>query len=129
MKEDNYESFKFFMEEFNGYYESKTRDLWFDRYAQFYLKYHNPDKALEIFNIGLMKFPNSSLILNGLGDAYLNKGDKKQAAISYKKAIGLAKKNSDPNLATYESNLKKSLITVTLTNKNWSYLIYNKYQL
>lgn len=91
--------------------ESKTRDLWFNRYAQFYLKYKNSDKALEIFNIGLMKFPNSSLILNGLGDAYLNKGDKKQAAIFYKKAIELAKKNSDPRSSHVRSKFIKPKIS------------------
>lgn len=107
MKEENYKLFESFMKEFGDYYKSKTRDLWFNRYAQFYLKYENPDKALEIFNAGLNKFPNSSIILSGLGDTYLAKRKTHQAKQYYKMAIDLATKNGDSNLEDYKLKLKE----------------------
>ncbi|NAS31688.1 esterase [Flavobacteriaceae bacterium R38] len=107
MKEDNYKAFKFFMEEFDDYYKSKTRDLWFNRYAQFYLKHHNFDQAFQIFNAGLEKFENSSLILNGLGDFYFVKNNTKKAKSYYHKAVEIAIKNSDSNLIEYQTDLEK----------------------
>ncbi|WP_394751342.1 alpha/beta hydrolase [Spongiimicrobium salis] len=107
MNEDNYESFVFFMQEFGDYYKSKRRDFWFNRYAQFYLKYQKPNAAIEILTVGLDKFQNSSLILGSFGDAYVKKGDKVKAKEYYKKAIDFASKNGDKNIEVYESKLKQ----------------------
>jgi tetratricopeptide (TPR) repeat protein len=107
MKEDNYESFLFFMKEFDGYYKLQTRDSWFNRYAQFYLKYENTEKAIEVFDVGLVAFPDSPVLLSGLGDAYLAKENTKKAKRYYSKAIKIATKNGDSNLGDYKSKLEK----------------------
>ena len=107
MNEDNYESFVFFMHEFGDYYKSKKRDFWFNRYAQFYLKYQKPNEAIKILTAGLDKFQNSSLILGTFGDAYVKKGEKAKAKEYYKKAIDFASKNGDKNIEIYESKLKQ----------------------
>lgn len=107
MKEDDFKSFEFFMEEFKDYYKSKTRDLWFNRYAQFYLRHQKPNEAMEILNAGLGKFQDSSLIMGSLGDTFMQKRDKKMAKEYYKKAIDLASKNGDKNIEAYKAKWKQ----------------------
>ncbi|CAM1344320.1 alpha/beta hydrolase [Tenacibaculum amylolyticum] len=107
MKEDNFNTFDFFMNSFGDYYKSKTRDLWFNRYAQFYIKHNNPNKAIEILNVGLIKFPSSLVILSSLGDAFLKTKNKIKAKEYYTKAVALAIKNKDKNLERYKSKLKQ----------------------
>ena len=107
MKENNFVSFDFFMNEFKEFYKSKTRDIWFNRYAQFYLKHQKPNEAIEILTVGFEKFQNSSIILGGLGDAYVNIGDKVKAKKYYIKAINLASKNGDKNIKVYKSKLEQ----------------------
>ncbi|MBW1296307.1 alpha/beta hydrolase-fold protein [Aquimarina litoralis] len=107
MKEDDYKSFDFFMKEFEGYYKSKTRDLWFNRYAQFYLKHENPNQAIEILKVGLDKFQNSSIILGSLGDAFVKKGDKMKAKEYYKKALEFVSNNDHKNMEVYKSKLEQ----------------------
>ncbi|WP_299619287.1 alpha/beta hydrolase-fold protein [uncultured Tenacibaculum sp.] len=107
MKENNFVSFDFFMNEFKGFYKSKTRDIWFNRYAQFYLKHQKPNEAIEILTVGFEKFQNSSIILGGLGDAYVNIGDKVKAKKHYIKAIDLASRNGDKNIKAYKSKLEQ----------------------
>lgn len=105
IKEDNYTSFQSFMNSFENYYQSKNNDFWFDRYAQFYLKHKNADKALEILNNGLQKFNNSALILSALGDSYLAKQKPKLAKQYYSKAFESAVKNKDSNIEFYKKKL------------------------
>ena len=107
IKEDNYKAFEFFMNVFEDYYKSKTRDLWFDRYAQFYLKHQNPNKAIEVLTVGLHKFQDSSIILSSLGDAFLKKGNKPKAKEYYEKAIESAIKNNEKNIEKYTSKLNQ----------------------
>ncbi len=45
------------------------------------------DKALEIYKLGLQKFPNNSMILSFLGNAYLALKDYENANLNYNAAI------------------------------------------
>lgn len=47
------------------------------------------DKAIEIFILNTKKHPESPNVWDSLGEAYFNKGDKKNAAISFKKSLSL----------------------------------------
>jgi predicted alpha/beta superfamily hydrolase len=107
IKEDDYQSFDLFMNEFRDYYKSKTKDIWFERYAQFYLKHDKVDKAVEILMAGLDKFQNSSIILGSLGDAFAKKGDIPKAKIYYQKAIESALKNREKEIEVYKSKLEQ----------------------
>lgn len=89
MTEDNYERFKFYVNEFDGYLETKSRDLWLNRYAKFYLKHNNVKQALYLFHFGIDKFPNSALLYKGLGDVYFDQGNSNKALNVYKKALSL----------------------------------------
>ncbi|OJJ23934.1 hypothetical protein BKI52_06175 [marine bacterium AO1-C] len=107
LKENNITQFEAFDRRFKGHIANKTRALWFNRFGRFYLKHSNQTRALEVFQTGLKKFPNSALLYNGLGDIYLKKGDTKVAEKHYQKAVELAKKNEDSRLKQYQANLEK----------------------
>lgn len=47
------------------------------------------DKAIEIFILNTKKHPESPNVWDSLGEAYFNKGDKKNAAINFKKSLSL----------------------------------------
>jgi tetratricopeptide (TPR) repeat protein len=55
----------------------------------------NKDKAIEIFVLNTVKFPKSANAWDSLGEAYANKGDKKNAIASFKKSLSL---NPAPNV-------------------------------
>ncbi|MDT0551966.1 alpha/beta hydrolase-fold protein [Urechidicola vernalis] len=84
-KENNMEVFENFIKRFDTYIPTITRDLWINRYARFYLKHQMNAKAISLFNLGLEKFPKSTLILNGLGDAYKANGNTDKATFFYNK--------------------------------------------
>ena len=89
MTEDNYERFNFYIEEFDGYIESISRDFWLDRYALYYLKNENIERAKYIYDFGLNKFPDSSILYEGLGDVYAAANETKKALEAYKKSINI----------------------------------------
>ena len=47
------------------------------------------DKAIEIFISNTKRHPESPNVWDSLGEAYFTKGDKKNAAINFKKSLGL----------------------------------------
>ncbi len=47
------------------------------------------DKAIEIFILNTQRHPESANVWDSLGEAYFNKGDKKNAAINFKKSLSL----------------------------------------
>lgn len=107
MKENNLESFVLFMNEFKDYYKTKTRDSWFNRYAQFYLKHNHPNQAIEILNHGQDKFPDSAVLQASLGDAFFSTGNKEKARNHYQKALDLAIKNNDNNINIYKTKIEQ----------------------
>ncbi|CAL2056593.1 alpha/beta hydrolase-fold protein [Tenacibaculum sp. 190524A05c] len=107
MKENDFESFVLFMNEFKDYYKTKTRDSWFNRYAQFYLKHNHPNQAIEILNYGQNKFPNSAILQASLGDTFFSTGNKEKARNHYQKALDLAIKNDDDDIDIYKTKIEQ----------------------
>jgi tetratricopeptide (TPR) repeat protein len=47
------------------------------------------DEAISIFILNTQKYPKSANTFDSLGEAYAMKGDKKNAIINFKKALGM----------------------------------------
>ncbi len=47
------------------------------------------DKAIEIFILNTKRFPKSANTFDSLGEAYVTKGDKKNAIVSFKKSLSM----------------------------------------
>ncbi|CAM1371040.1 Predicted hydrolase of the alpha/beta superfamily [Tenacibaculum soleae] len=108
LKDDNYKQFEIFATTFSKHLKTKlSNDFWVNRFARFYMKHQKVKKAIELYNIYLVKFPTSALIYNSLGNAYKKLGKKKHAKQVYTKAIKLAKKQMDVNLKKYQLSLKE----------------------
>jgi predicted alpha/beta superfamily hydrolase len=111
MQEDNFEAFDGFMSEFQSsqlenWYKWDNWQTFLQRYGQFYLNNDQADKALVIFEITSQKFPEEAFVYNDLGNGYRARAELENAALNYKKAIEIANKSGDPNLAEYEENLR-----------------------
>lgn len=89
MSEDNYERFKLYLNEFDEFLGSVSRDFWLDRFATFYLKNKNYEEALLIYENGINRFPNSAVLYEGKGDVYLAISQSKKAKKAYGKSIEL----------------------------------------
>lgn len=63
------------------------------------------DKAIEILTLNTQKFPKSANAWDSLGEAYFTKGDKKNAAVYFKKS--LSSNPSDATKANSERYLKQ----------------------
>jgi len=87
MQENNYERFLMYVKALDGYIETNTRDIWFSRYAKFYLKHGNEKEALRIYSFALNKLTKSTLLFEGLGDLYSSQGNKRKAKSNYEKAL------------------------------------------
>lgn len=87
MSEDNYERFNFYVTEFDDFLGTVSRDFWLDRFASYYLKNNKINKATEIYNNGLSRFPDSAVLYEGLGDVYVATKQSKKAVIAYEKSI------------------------------------------
>ena len=109
-KRDNFKYFDFFMTEFKDVLETKRyqSEYWQNRLGQFYLKYKKYDQAITFFDRGRKKFEETARIYNGLGKAYLAKGDKKRAIEYFKTAVDIATKNSDGKLENYRTDLNNA---------------------
>lgn len=102
MTEDNYERFNSYINEFNGYFESGIRDFWLNRYAKYYLKHNNKTKALYLYNFGIKKFPESVILLEGLGDFYALEKNERKAKDNYVKALSI-----NPNLEEVKTKIER----------------------
>jgi predicted alpha/beta superfamily hydrolase len=87
MSEDNYERFNFYVTEFDDFLGTVSRDFWLDRFASYYLNNNKINKATEIYNNGLSRFPDSAVLYEGLGDVYVATKQSKKAVIAYEKSI------------------------------------------
>jgi tetratricopeptide (TPR) repeat protein len=55
--------------------------------------------AIDIFKLNILAFPKLSIAFEGLGEAYLEAGDKKSALENYKKSLSLDPENADARAA------------------------------
>ena len=108
LKDDNYTQFDFFATTFSNHmYTQLSNDFWVNRFAEFYIKHQQVNKALDLYNNYIKKFPDSALLYNGIGNAYKQNREKKLAKKAYRMAIKLAKSQSDPNLEKYQERLNE----------------------
>ncbi len=111
-KHNNFEAFKSFMTAFEEVLSTRRYDsaYWQNRFAQFYLKHNDLDKAVYYFRQGISKYPEANRIAvmhHGLGKAYLMKKDKKSALQHFETAVSLGEKIGDPDLETYQEELSR----------------------
>lgn len=96
MRANNYDQFdvfvtKFISDEFIGQLRrSRPYSI-----AEFYLKYQEYEKAINILKILVNKYPKSDRPLNSLGDVYTSLKNEKKATEYYKKAAEIAESNSN----------------------------------
>jgi len=108
MKENNLERFELYINLFSNYVNSQiTRDFWYNRFAQFFIKNSKQDKAFDLYEIGLKNFPESSLLNFEIGNLYKLQGNLKKAKDYYMKAVFFAKKNNDLEFINYEKSLEQ----------------------
>lgn len=72
-----------------------------------YLQVLDYENALEVFGENVKRYPGSANVYDSLGEALEKNGQKKQAAKNYARAVELGKQSGSPNLAVYETNLKR----------------------
>ena len=76
-----------------------------NQYGYQLLNQQQPDKAIEVFTLNTQRHPKSANVWDSLGEGYAIKGDKKNAILSFKKALGM---NPAPNVkANSEKYLKQ----------------------
>jgi len=63
------------------------------------------DRALEAFRLNVESYPDSPNVHDSLGEGLEAKGDLGAARDSYARAVELAKRSSDPLLATFQQHL------------------------
>ncbi len=108
-RENNFEMFNQLVIGFGGkafIKEYYNRASWFNRFATFFLSNNELADALEIFEVGILKFPDSSILNNGMGNYYKANGELNNAKKWYKKAIKIAETNNEPELSEYKKNLE-----------------------
>jgi len=111
-KRDDFESFSYFMDEFADVLSTPryASAYWQNRLAAFYLKHNDLDHAILYYQAGISKYPDPQRLAKmhyGLGKAFLQKEDTKQAKSQFEKAVKLAKKHADPDLAQYQKQLSQ----------------------
>lgn len=75
------------------------------RYANFYVKHDEPEKALSVYENVLDHFTELIVVHSSMATIYEQMDDIAKARKSYEKAIDLAKEQSDESLAELEQKL------------------------
>jgi predicted alpha/beta superfamily hydrolase len=108
--EDDYKWFDFLFENFkNDDFLDNSFAPHINDYAHFYLKNHNTEKALEIINFVISKYPDKAEGYNSLGDIYSDLDKMEEAVKFYKKAVNIGTENDDWRIEEYKNDLKKLL--------------------
>ena len=108
-RENNFEVFEELVNEFDGqtFIKNNYRNaIWFNRFATFYLENNKLDEAFAMLELGLFKFPDASILHDGMGNYYRANGDVDKAKKWYKKAISIAEANGESESSEYKKNLE-----------------------
>ncbi|NER12801.1 tetratricopeptide repeat protein [Leptobacterium flavescens] len=106
IRADNYKSFDDFVNRFktkefiSGLRNNRPYSI-----GEFYEKYKEYDKALEIYNILREKQADNARPYYAIGNVYFAQGNTKEAEKNYKRAVELAEKNGDRRLERYREAL------------------------
>ena len=107
MRENHFATFELLMNEFKkDNFIENLGDWQIPSFAKVYLDNNKPDEAIQLYTKITKKNPESPGAHNGLGKAYLIKGNRKKAIAFFKKAIKYAEKSKNPNLTTYKLDLE-----------------------
>ena len=98
------EHYKNISEKFN--YEIKTPEYVINMVGYNYLLKKEFDKAIEIFQENVKRFPASANVYDSLGEAYENNKQLKLAEDNFAKACELAEED-DPNFNVFKKNLER----------------------
>ncbi|MEL6559455.1 MAG: alpha/beta hydrolase-fold protein [Bacteroidota bacterium] len=71
------------------------------------LNHQNKERAIEIFQFLINKFPKRANAYNGLAACFEANGNVEEAKTYYQKAVELATQNDNYRLITYQENLKR----------------------
>ena len=108
-RENNFKVFDELVKEFDGktfITNNFNNANWSYRYATFFLSNNKLADALEILELGLLKFPDASILNNGMGNYYKENGEVDKAKRWYQKAISIAETNDESGLSEYRKNLE-----------------------
>jgi len=87
-------------------YEISTPEYVINMAGYNFLMDNEFEKAIEIFQENVKRFPASANVYDSLGDAYENNKQNDEALKNYEKACELAEKD-DPNLEIFKTNLTR----------------------
>lgn len=108
LRENHFSTFDLLMNEFKkSDFVNNLQDWQIYDCANLYLNNNKHQEAIELYNIIVKNNPENAQAHNALGNAYLKKGNRKNAIESYKDAIKFAKSNNDKNIDKYQSDLDK----------------------
>ncbi len=96
--------YKNISEKFN--YEIKTPEYAINMLGYNYLLKEEFEKAIEVFQENIKRFPASANVYDSLGEAYENNEQYELAKQNYEKACELAKED-DPNLNVFKENMER----------------------
>jgi tetratricopeptide (TPR) repeat protein len=75
-----------------------------------------PQEAIEIFNLLVSEFPNSSNPYDSLAETYQREGDEERAIINYEKSFALNPENDN---AKFQVDVMKGTIDILETDTTW----------
>jgi Tfp pilus assembly protein PilF len=87
-------------------YNVETPEFVINMLGYNYLLKEEFEKAIEVFQENVKRFPASANVYDSLAESYENNKQLKLAELNYTKACELAKKD-DPTLITFKSNLER----------------------
>jgi len=87
-------------------YNVETPEFVINMLGYNYLLKEEFEKAIEVFQENVNRFPTSANVYDSLAESYENNKQLKLAELNYTKACELAKKD-DPTLITFKSNLER----------------------
>ncbi|HPG32661.1 MAG TPA: alpha/beta hydrolase-fold protein [Lentimicrobium sp.] len=88
-------------------YEINAPELILNQVGYNYLMAGETNKAIEVFRQNTELYPRSANVFDSLGEALEKAGRTGEAIKSFQKAVDVAQKTNNPNLATFELNLKR----------------------
>ena len=77
------------------------------------LRLQELDQAIDLFEVNVQRYPNSSNVYDSLGDAFATAGDLEKALEQYSTAYRLAEgRENDPNLTAYRRNVEATKLAL-----------------
>lgn len=109
IRENHYPTFELLMNEFKGSGFIESLATWQTlTCANIYLTNNKPNEAVALYSLIVKNDPENVRAINGIGKAFLEKGEHNKAVEFLKRAVELAKNTGDENLDSYKADLDKA---------------------